>query len=323
MHHFLKSGFPLFLMLLLIPCLSGIATASDSQYDLAIAMVLWRGETEAELGFKNEMQTLGYRVQYTVFDARQDKSRLNSLLRQSLDPKTFDYIYTFGTTVSLQTKNLLKERVPHVFNIVSYPLHSGLVKSLEATGANICGVKSDVPLLDQVQNGMAVLPFKQMGVLFNPREKNSTLTLDELEVLGREFNFKVIAFRTPPTRNRLELNIRKIIESDPPISVVFLPADSFITSQAPRILKSLNRAGISTIGASHKLLTEGALLGSVADYYTLGQQAAKIVDRNQKGEPLAEIPVALPHRRLVINRTTMEHLGLDLQPALIKTVYIE
>jgi len=44
--------------------------------DLKIAMILWRGETEAEKGFQQGLKEFGYSVQYTVMNAGQDRTEL-------------------------------------------------------------------------------------------------------------------------------------------------------------------------------------------------------------------------------------------------------
>lgn len=118
------------------------------------------------------------------------------------------------------------------------------------------------------------------------------------------------------------MNLSKIAADDSGVSVVFIPADSYLTSRAKYIAQELRDAGIRTIGANHKLLSEGMLLGCVADYYSLGQQAAEIVDRHQNGSNLAEIPVERPRPKLVINRTTMKTLQLDLRSRSLATTYL-
>jgi ABC-type uncharacterized transport system substrate-binding protein len=50
--------------------------------NLKIAMVLWRGETEAEKGFQQGLKDLGYSVQYTVMNAGEDRAELGRLLRE-------------------------------------------------------------------------------------------------------------------------------------------------------------------------------------------------------------------------------------------------
>jgi ABC-type uncharacterized transport system substrate-binding protein len=80
--------------------------------DLKIAMMLWRGETEAEKGFRDGLKAFGYSVQYTVMNAGQDRTELGRLLREELKLKLdgFDYVYLFGTTLALAAKTIVTEK---------------------------------------------------------------------------------------------------------------------------------------------------------------------------------------------------------------------
>lgn len=113
-------GVIVLVLVIILPCRN---TPFAGSKPLTIAMLLWRGETEAERGFKDRLQELGYAVQYTMLDAEQNHKRLGALLHQ-LTPQldTFDYIYTFGTTVSRTTRVVLHDRVPQIFNVVTDPV---------------------------------------------------------------------------------------------------------------------------------------------------------------------------------------------------------
>jgi len=101
---------------------------------LRVAMVLWRGETKAEQGFKDGLKELGYAVEYiTIMNAGQDRKELRRILSNKIAPKLndLDYIYTSGTTVSKMTKIFIHNRVPQLFNIVTGPVESVIVQSME------------------------------------------------------------------------------------------------------------------------------------------------------------------------------------------------
>ncbi|MFQ5936416.1 MAG: hypothetical protein ACE5LB_08420, partial [Acidiferrobacterales bacterium] len=63
-------------VLMLWAASAGHQTTLAGGKELNIAMVLWRGETEAELGFKEGLQELGYSVRYTILNAGQDRAAL-------------------------------------------------------------------------------------------------------------------------------------------------------------------------------------------------------------------------------------------------------
>ena len=133
------------LLLPLVLSFSLIISAFPNQWGLAsakelkIAMVLWRGETEAEKGFQQGLKEFGYSVQYTVMNAGQDRTELGRLLREEVNPKlnNFDYLYVWGTTVASAAKSIVPDKVPQIFNIVADPVGAGLVQSAESSSIGI------------------------------------------------------------------------------------------------------------------------------------------------------------------------------------------
>ena len=318
-----KTGISLLISLLLVTISTFINPHFVAANDLKIAIILWRGETDAEKGFKEKLKELGYSVQYTTLNANQKKSQVGNILRKQLKPDDFDYVYTFGTTVSKLTKNFLKGRAPQIFNIVTDPVKAGLVNSLESSGSNICGVKLGIPLDLQIKNALEIIHFKKLGFLFNSREKNSNILLRELIQLSRQFDFKVIKLRSPPARKRLEWNLQRLIDKKVDVDAVYLPSDSYVVSRAKYVANQLKVANIKSIGAIKKFIKEGILLGSVADYRSLGKQAAMIIDRNQKGKKLENIPIPVPKNpKLVINSATSAALGFTISEDVLKNAVL-
>jgi ABC-type uncharacterized transport system substrate-binding protein len=287
---------------------------------LTIAMLLWRGETEAERGFKDRLQELGYAAQYTILDAAQDPKRLGALLHR-LTPQldTFDYIYTFGTTVSRITRVVVHDRVPQIFNVVTDPVGAGIVQSMAASGGNVSGMSSKVPLRVQIRHALDIIPFRKLGLLFNPREKNSMLVRQELYDLAKAWHFELLDLRAPPAQDMLQAQLQKLADGSIRVDAVYLPPDSFLVSNALMIGSQLRMAKIRTIAAVKPFIDYGALLGMVTDYYHLGWTAAGIVDRHQKGEPLQHIPVGtVTDPQLVINNTTRHLLQLLIPESVLK-----
>ncbi len=299
---------------------SGAAFAAGSK-DLSIAMILWRGETKAEQGFKDGLKELGYSVQYTVMNAGQDRKKLGYLLREELKPKLkeFDYIYTFGTTVSKSTRFIVQDQVPHIFNIVAAPVKAGIVQTMELSGGNISGVSNAIPLPLQIETALRVIKFKRLGLIFNPREKNSMAIRQNLKDISASFGIELIDLRSPPAENALQKNLEKLKNKSVVVDAVYLPQDSFIVSKAGLIGTELKVANVRSIGSIKKYIDKGALMGVVTDYYKLGKAAATIVDRVKKGENLQDIPVYTEKQPvLVINKTTSQLLKVEIPPDLLK-----
>jgi len=128
------------LILSLALLLPGRYTPCIESKPLHLAMILSCGETEAEQGFKDRLQELGYTVYSTVLNAEQDHKKLGVLLHE-LIPKleSFDYIYTFGTTVSSTPRVSVNNRVPQMLHVVSDPVDAGIVQSMRvgASGSTL------------------------------------------------------------------------------------------------------------------------------------------------------------------------------------------
>ena len=258
---------------------------------------------------------------YTTMDAAQDKHELGRLLRQELEPnlQNFDYVYTFGTTVSKATKEIVNNRVPQIFTIVADPVGAGVVQSLEATGGNISGATNAVPHVRQIEAALKIMSFKRLGLLFNPREKNAMLVRQSLYDMADKFHFEIVDLRSPPAENMLEQNLQKLIDQSVSVDVVFLPPDSYLLSKDKVIGDRLRQARVKSIGTLERFVKNGALVGVVPDYSKLGKAAAGIVDRHQKGESLQTIPVQLDEDpRLIINKTTAALLQVTIPETVLK-----
>ncbi len=297
----------------------------SSEKELNIAMVLWRGITDAEKGFQAGLKEFGYSTRYTIIDAKQDRAEFAGLLRNELEPRLaeFDYIYSFGTTASQMVKLMNNERVPHIFNIVTDPVKADIARNMDSAGKNISGISHQISLRLQLKKARKIKPFKTLGFLFNSREKNSNIIREELQLIAKSHQFKLIELRTAPVRNILDKNLIKIEDGTVTVDAVYLPTDSYLVSNADLIGSRLKKAGVVSFGAQKEYISEGVLMGLVPDYYKLGKNAASILDRHQKGEKLKDIPVHFEtNPKLMINETTRKHLGIRIPDDILKNAIV-
>lgn len=169
---------------------------------LKIAIVLWRGETKAEDGFKDKLKKIGYSVQYTTINGEQDKNRLKKKIISELKPKInrFDYIYSFGTTATLLVKNQIQSKIPQIFNIVASPVKAGIVKKMDKPGSNISGVSNYISIKTQIETVLKIFKIKNIAFIYNPIEKNSKIILNRIKKVAKLLNLNIIEFKSPPPR---------------------------------------------------------------------------------------------------------------------------
>jgi len=300
---------------------------SAAEKKLNIAMIQWRGETEACRGFRAGLKELGYSVKYTILNAGQSRKKLGGQLREKLFPNLgkYDYVYSYGTTASKMTKTILNNKVPHLFSNVSAPLKSKIVKNMKSTGENISGTTNRIPVSVQIKTVAKIIKFKTIGILFNPREKNSTLMRKELYQEAKSNNYNVVDLRSPPVKEMLENNLKKLIDNPGMVDVVFIPLDSYMITKAKMVGAGLMAAKVKSIGAQKKYIQNGALLGIIPNYYNLGKKVAGILHRHAKGEKLQNIPVQkVDEPTILINRSTAKSLNVKIPPELRgKVVFVD
>lgn len=295
--------------------LFGVVTAHASEPELSIGMLLWRGETAAETGFKDRLSSLGYQVDYVVLNSDQNLKNLGNHLhsiKNSID--SFDYIYTFGTTVSRRAKVVISGKIPQLFNIVTDPVAAGIADSYAHPGNNISGASDFIKVSRQLGIIEKLFTFKKLGFFFNPREKNSMIFREELLKVAEEKGFSVVDFRTPPVQSALAENLQKLTDNPNLVDAVLLAADSYLSSESEFTGAQLRKAKIKSIGSVRDHIENGVLIGVVADYYQLGSAVADIVDRHQRGDELGMIPVEQVEQvTVVMNRSTADMLGVDIE----------
>lgn len=300
---------------------------SAAEKQLKIAMVQWTGDTRACIGFRDGMKEMGYVVEYTILNAEQDRTKLGHILRELLQPrlKEFDYVYSYGTTVTKATKQIVNNQVPQIFAIVLDPVGAGIVPSLESSGANISGATNGVSLALQLDTALTIAKFKTLGFLFNSREKNSLLIRQQLQELAASRQIEIIDLRSPPAMDSLKENLHKLKNKSIVVDAVYIPSDSFMRTKAALIGSGLRAAKIRSFGATKEYVDGGVLMGLVPDYYKLGKAAAGIVDRHQKGEKLRNVPVATDEEpTLMINRATARLLNVAIPEGLFaKAMFVE
>jgi len=310
---------------ILLIILSQIGVVSASAKEIRVAMVLWRGMTDAELGFQQALSDLGYITDYTFLNAAQNRTELATQLRTDLVPylNDYDYIYSFGTTATQMVKVVNHAITPHIFNIVTDPVGAGIADSIESAGKKLSGVSHRIPLGSQIENAQKIKKLNRVAFFFNPREKNSDLIRTELLAIAKDRDFNIQEFRSPPVKHMLEDNLKLLSEQMNGIDAVYFPLDSYLVSEAGLIGQSIKNIDILSIGALKEYVSEGVLLGLVPDYFNLGREAALILDRHMKGEALSNIPIyTKTNPKILINETTRQLLDIEIPIEITRTATI-
>ena len=319
------------LLLAIILAAASAGTALAQTKTFKVMLVLFRGETAAEHGFMEQLKAR-VPVEFAIRNVDGERAKVKEFVDEAKRNRP-DLIYTFGTTVTLDTVGAIGEvdpsrhivDIPVIFNIVADPIGAQLATGFTATGRNLTGVSHLVPMTDQLRAMQRFKQVQRLGVIYNPYEANSVLAVTQLKEHAEQFRFALTeaALATAPGQKPSPQDIAEAMQrliaarSD----FIYLPSDSSLIERAATIVGLATVARIPVISATEGPIREdGALMGLVSNYSNAGAFASYKAEQILVGkQPAGRIPIETLQRfALVVNMTTAIQLGVYPPLDLIK-----
>ena len=295
----------------------------------SVFMVLWRGETEVEEGFRAHFAEAGVPIDITVRSLGRDVSRLPSVIEEirRVEP---DLVYTWGTSVTLGIAGrdpgladgpddyppMILDR-PILFTMVSQPVRSRIIEAFGPTGRNVTGVSHIVPVETQVKAMMAYMPVDRIAVIYTPTEPNSVLAVEQLDDMGQRMGIRVDAYPVSldsegnPSREALPALVDQAADGGP--QFLYLGPDSFIGEHAKHITGLANGRRLPSFASTERMLAASdAVYGLVAPYRKVGRFTARKAEKILCGEEaVSDIPVeVMPEFSYQIRADVAQSLGI-------------
>ena len=289
-----------------------------------IYMMLYRGETPVEKGFRDYFAVNGLQPELIVRDVAQDVSKVPALIAEARTLQA-DLIYTWGTPVTLAVTgkaNAINPAIhvtdiPVVFTMVASPQGSGLVSSLASSGRNLTGASHVVPISQQLSAIRAYRRFERIAIIYNPGEPNSVLNVNEWRKLAVAERFQLTTMPVPldargqPAPASLPGLVADLARQH--VQLLYIGPDSFLAANRAVLTNTALAAHLPTFSATEIALREGtALFGLVAGYENVGRltahKAAQILYQHKAP---AQIPVeTLTRFSYLVNMSVAAQLQL-------------
>lgn len=264
------------------------APAGTEGRPFRIMMILWRGETPVERGFRWQLLGKGVPVEFLVRDLARDLGRLPAILAEARQIRP-DLIYTWGTGITLGTvgrwdapdRSPYIDDLPVVFAMVSAPGPTGVAPPTgQPPRANVTGVSHIAPLPAQIKAIRAYLPLARLGIVYNAAEPNSLANVEELRALAPEMGFALLEAPVPPDASgapdpaSLPGLVGKLAKAG--AQILYIGPDTFIGNQRDALTAAGLSHGIPCFTATELEIRESnALLGLVSPYEAVGRLAAE------------------------------------------------
>jgi putative tryptophan/tyrosine transport system substrate-binding protein len=273
-------------LLALVLLLAWGDVAAQAQKPFRIYAITFRGMTDVEKGFQDYFASRKIPVEITFRDLNRDATRMPGFIEEIRRTKP-DLIYTWGTSVTLGVVGAFDKvnaqsnvtDIPVVFTLVAAPVLAKIVPDLKSSGRNVTGVFHVASTEAQMRAMASYRPFKKIGVLYSPTERNSVVTLEELRELGKKMNFTIVEKKfqldaaNKLTADGAEAMIAEMKEQK--AEWLYLPPDSYLGTQAQKvIIPAAVENGLPTFASTEQLMQAGALAGLISRYHSIGQFTA-------------------------------------------------
>ena len=288
-----------------------------------IFMITWRGWEDSSQGFADYLDRRGINAELIVRDAERDRSNVETFVAEAKEVRP-DLVYTWGTTTALTAfgpwNDIDQDRhitdIPSVFNIVSTPIGSGLIRSFDDPRPNLTGTLYLVPVETQMRTIESYGNYGRIGMIFNEQESNSRLTVEAVQSLGPEQGIETLALPVPlnaegdPDPTTIPELVGVLAEQE--ADWLYIPPDSFLNVNREMLTDSVLQAGIASFaGAENFIRDASGLVGLVSRYYNVGQYAGYLAEQILTGIATPEeIPVRnLDRFSLLVNQQTARTLN--------------
>lgn len=231
-----------------------------------------------------------------------------------------DLVFAMGTQAALLARDELKG-VPVVFAAVSAPVASGVVRSWEGSGTNLCGGSNWIAPQSVLEVfRLAVPSLKRLGILRSEasgvvsaaeqatmRAHLATLPPGHLELYE--------AVTTDATD--IDAAVAKLLAAQ--VDAIWIPIDISIYRDIPAVRKALGGAKVPLLTTAAAGVRGGAIVGAVVDYSLHGRRTAALaLDVLLHGKDPATLPIDRMHgAQIVVNLAAARQTGIDLPLSLL------
>jgi putative ABC transport system substrate-binding protein len=264
------------------------------------------------VGFKTQMAALGYvegkNVTYIYHGVLEpDPQVIGGEVKRFIDQKV-DLLLSLGTLPALAAKKAVEgTNIPVVFAPVVNPVGEGIVESLSRPGGSVTGVQNGDTLPKALEWLHKIVPqATQIHVMYHPKDQVAQTSIKPLPALAPSLGVELVLneVRSP------EEAISAITTLPKDAAIFLVPTPSLEPLSA--LIEVAVQHGIAVGANNPAYLKAGGVVIYAADFFAIGQQAARLADQSLKGTKPAVLPVETAEYSLRINLQAATAIGLDI-----------
>ena len=303
---------------LLIIIAASVLLRSQQEKPIVIGVSQWGSYADYQQnvkGFKDALAAKGYKenVSFLEGNAEMDIEKQREIIG-SFVKADVSLIYSLTTPGTLVAKGATRT-IPIVFSIVTYPVESNVIRSLEFSENNLVGTRNYISPAQQYFAFERIYPYtRRLAFVHRANEPNSVIQLRQFKQLLEERKYEVIdiaAVDIQDIKTQLDSRLQEI-------DSLFLSCDTLVQAGGEEVGIAFGRLhGKPVFTCNKRGVLQGALIGTVADLYLIGKMAGEKAALILNGaKPTWLHTESQPNGNILINQKTADDLGLSIPPDL-------
>ena len=272
---------------------------------------------------EQKLRDLGYRFrqkdencELLIRNCQREPEKMATAFEEFLELDV-DLIIAIGSPAAQISKPFLKDLdIPLVCMACFDPVVMGLAEGYADPNRSLTGTCYRVEILEQIKEGL--LPIdpntKRLGIVYRSGQRQSEIQMDEAQTACAAFDIEAIPFDAQDPDDLQEAaNFFKKHKVD----AVYLGSDTAVAGANEQQLHKLV-SSFPTLCALDSTIQKGGLVGRIADWEKICNDAANLSLKVLEGTSIAQLPIIRhPSARTVVNLQTAKKLKLKISKEFI------
>ena len=293
------------------------SAADGAAYSIGITQLLSHPSLDqSREGFMDALKEAGVNATYDEKNAQGDQSTAADIAG-SFASGNYDLILAIATPTAQATAQAISDK-PILFTAVTDPVDAGLVKSMDAPGANITGTSDANPVKEQLELIKEINPdAKKIGVPYSPGEANSLVQVQWAKDAAAGLGLEIV--EGPATTSA---DVLQAVESLKDTDAIYVPTDNIVVAALETVLQFGETNKIPVYGAEGDSVERGALATVGLSYYELGKQTGEMAVKILKdGADPATMPVETQKETvLYVNEGAAKRMDVTIPQSVLDKV---
>ena len=292
--------------------------APDSGLSIGVSQFVQHPALDAVYqGIVDEMAALGYEdVEYDYQNSNGDVNTARQIA-SLFSSKKMDMVVGIATP-NAQALKMGVTNAPVIYSAITDPVSAGLVESLEMGDPGINGTSYNNPFKEQIEFLAALHDVQVLGQVYTGNEDNAMFQAEQVQkacaVLGIEYLGTAIT-----SSAEVKAATETLIDR---VDAIYVTNDNTVVSALGGLTETANRHKVPVISADTSSARENPVLIAWGfDWYYIGQETARVMDRILKGEKPEEMPTAVisdpSYMEMLLNLKVAEEIGMEIPSAIV------